>query len=419
MLTLIKNISSLATCSANGELFKTGSQMQNVGEIKNAAILFDSKIRWIGLNQEYKNILSGSNIKEFRSIDAANKAVIPGFIDSHTHLVFGGNRSDEFAKRMRGATYREIAEQGGGIQHTVRETRAASEEQLFASAEKLINNAIKHGTTAFETKSGYGLDTKTELKILRVIKKLRKEKKLQISSTFLGAHDFPPEYSGRRDEYIDLICEEMLPQVVEHGLAEFCDAFVDQGYYTIEQGEKIFQGATDLGLKLKVHADELACVNGAELAARMGAVSADHLLFISDSGIENMKKSGTIATFLPGTAYFIRLPYAPARKILKNGNIVALATDCNPGSCFTENMQQILSLATLNMNMTAEEALNAATINAAAAICKSDSMGSLEVGKDANFLVLDGASYTDIFYHFGVNHVSQTWINGELAMVNG
>ncbi len=418
MQTLFTNISSLVTVNSNGSIKIFGKEMSDIGEIKDGALLFDDKIIWTGTSIEAEqSLISGKFIPD-KIINLKEKTVIPGFVDSHTHIVFAGDRSNEFAKRLRGATYQEIASEGGGILATVNAVRKASIEELVENGYNIAMSAIRHGTTAMEIKSGYGLDLKNEIKMLEAIKKLKEILPITIKSTFLGAHDFPPEYKDKRDKYVDLICNKMLPAVAEQKLADYCDAFVDKGYYTVEQGERIFKTALDLGLKLKLHADELADVSAASLAARMDAFSADHLLFISDKGIGDMKQSGTIATLLPGTAYFIRMPYPPARKMLEQGLAVALATDCNPGSCFTENMQIILSLAVINMKMTAEEAITAATLNGAAALELSDRMGSLEPGKEANFIVCDTSSYTDIFYHFGVNHVSEVWVKGDKLITN-
>jgi imidazolonepropionase len=416
MKTLIKNISSLVTIASKGKKKLCGIEMNEISEIKDGSVLFDEKILWIGKTSEVDNIISVEQPEQV--IDLRNKTVIPGFVDSHTHIVFAGNRSDEFARRLRGATYEEIANAGGGIQTTVRATRNASIEELVQNASKIAENAIAHGTTTLEVKSGYGLTIESELKQLKAIKKLAETMPIRIVPTFLGAHDFPPEYKNNKDKYVDIICNEMIPQVAEEKLAVYIDAFVDRGYYTLGQAEKIFSSALNYGLKIRVHADELANVEAASLAAKFNAVSADHLLFVSDNGIEELKKAGTIATLLPGTAYFIRMPYAPARKMIDNGLAIALATDCNPGSCFTENMQTILSLAVINMKMTAEEALSAATLNGAAALELSDICGSIEVGKQADFSILNTNSYTDLFYHFGINHVDEVWIAGRKVHKN-
>lgn len=414
MKTLIKNISSLVTIDAQGKKALVGKEMQNISEIKNAAILFDEKILWVGTNQEANEKLEKKEISAKKILDARGKTIIPGFVDSHTHIVFAGNRSEDFARRLRGVSYQQIASEGGGILRTMSATRAATLEELVEIGTYLGSNALKHGTTAIEIKSGYGLTLESEIKQLQAIKELKKILPLRISTTFMGAHDFPPEYKNNHQKYIDLLCEEMLPKVAEEKLAEFCDVFVDEGYYTIQQGEQVLQKAAELGFKLKVHADELSSFGAAELAAKLGAVSADHLLFISDQGIEALQKAGTVATLLPGVAYFLRMQYAPARKIIEKNAICALASDCNPGSSFTENMQQILSLAVTNMQMSCEEALVASTLNGAAALLKSNQIGSLEIGKSADFSILNIPTYIDLFYHFGINHVESTWIKGKM-----
>lgn len=413
MATLIKNISSLVTINADGKPYKCGEEMSDIGEIQNGAILFDEKILFVGTTDEALRYIFNNHIQVQETIDASGKTVLPGFVDSHTHFVFAGNRSFEFARRLRGVTYQQIAKEGGGILTTMKATRQASLDELVANGLKLANSALRYGTTTVEIKSGYGLSFDSEIRQLEAIAVLKEIAHQNVVPTFLGAHDFPPEYANNRDGYVELICEEMLPAVAEKQLATFCDAFVDEGYYTTEQGRKIFIRAKELGLKIKAHADELANVAATELAAEVGAISADHLLFISDSGIAALKNAGTVATLLPGTAYFTRLPYAPARKLIESGAIVALATDCNPGSCFTENIQMILSLAVINMKMTAEEALTAATLNAAAALCLSSQVGSLEVGKQADLLIASVSSYTDLFYHFGINHIQSVFVKGK------
>lgn len=414
MKILIKNISSLVTIDAQGKKALVGKEMQNISEIKNAAILFDEKILWVGTNQEANEKLEKKEISAEKILDARGKTIIPGFVDSHTHIVFAGNRSEDFARRLRGVSYQQIASEGGGILRTMSATRSATLEELVEIGTYLGSNALKHGTTAIEIKSGYGLTLESEIKQLQAIKELKKILPLRISTTFMGAHDFPPEYKNNHQKYIDLLCEEMLPKVAEENLAEFCDVFVDEGYYTIQQGEQVLQKAAELGFKLKVHADELSSFGAAELAAKLGAVSADHLLFISDQGIEALQKAGTVATLLPGVAYFLRMQYAPARKIIEKNAICAIASDCNPGSSFTENMQQILSLAVTNMQMSCEEALVASTLNGAAALLKSNQIGSLEIGKSADFSILNIPTYIDLFYHFGINHVESTWIKGKM-----
>lgn len=413
MKILFKNISSLVTIGQNKELFSFGERMNDVCEIIDGAILFDEKILWVGKSYEADEKLQNGEINPERVFDLKGKTVFPGFVDSHTHLVFAGSRADEFAQRVAGATYQEIAKRGGGILKTVKETRKASEKSLLENASRYLNNAISHGTVAIEIKSGYGLDLETELKILRVIHALAESFPIEIKATFLGAHDFPPEYQNRREEYVDLICSRLIPKVAEEGLAEFCDCFVDKGYFTLEQGRKILETAKKYGLKIRLHADELADVGAGRLAAEMGAVSADHLLFVSENSLDAMKKAGTIATLLPGTSYFIRMPYAPAKKILEKGIPIALASDFNPGSCFTENMQIILSLAVINLGLNCQQAMVASTLNGAYSLGISHKIGSIEVGKDATFAILDCPSYLDIFYHFGINHIESVWVKGK------
>lgn len=418
MNILIKDISSLVTVDSYGQGFKVGSQMKELGVIRNGAILFNEKILWVGTTDEAEQKLNLGYFKPERVISAKNKTIIPGFVDSHTHVVFAGDRSDEFARRLRGVTYEEIAREGGGILTTMRATRKANIDELVETGRNLILSAMRYGTTAIEIKSGYGLDLPSEIKMLEAIKILKKEFDIPIVATFLGAHDFPPEYKNDRKKYVDIIINEMLPTVTENSLAEFCDVFIDKGYYTLDEGERILSKALEYGLKLKVHCDELADVGAASLVASLGAVSADHLLFVSDKGIDDLKQAGTVASLLPGTAFFIRMPYANARKIIDNDNIVALATDCNPGSCFCENMQFTLWLSAINMRMTAEECIAAVTINGAKAIELSNEIGSLEVGKQANFIIADCPDYTYIFYHFGINQISEVWVKGKLAVKN-
>ncbi|MBX3042481.1 MAG: imidazolonepropionase [Candidatus Kapabacteria bacterium] len=413
MITLLRNISSLVTVNTNGKNYKIGQELNDIGEIKNGAMLFSDKILWLGEDSDADNYLISLNIRPDEIIDMTGMTILPGFVDSHTHIVFAGDRSREFGRRLQGVTYKQIAEEGGGIQTTVKATRNADIDKLYQNGEKLLISAIKHGTTSFEIKSGYSLTTEGEINQLKAIRKLKENFHCEIKSTFLGAHDFPIEYREKKQAYIDLLCHEMIPKVAEMQLADYCDAFVDDGYYTIEQGREVLLAAKNHGLKVRLHADELADVSAGKLAAEMGCLSADHLLFVSDESLDAMKDAGTVACLLPGTAYFIRMPYADARNIIDKGLITAIATDTNPGSSFTENMQMILSLSVINMKMSAEEAISAATINGAYSIEIADSKGSLEIGKDADFAVYDCGNYADIMYHFGINQVIETRIKGK------
>jgi len=348
------------------------------------------------------------------TIDAGNSIVLPAFADPHTHLVFGGTREDEFNLRIKGRKYMEIAAMGGGINSTVRETRKASEEQLFENAVKNIRDMIAHGTASFEIKSGYGLETQTELKQLRVIRRLQETQPVDIKATFLGAHEIPPEFSNNKEGYVSLLCKEMLPAVKEQGIAEYCDIFCETGVFDIEESHKILNTAAELGFKLRIHADEITPIGGAELAAELGAVSADHLVYISDTGIKRMVEAGTVFTMLPGTTFFLMSDkYAPARKILESGGILALSTDFNPGSSYTHSMPMVITIACLKMGLTIEEGINAATINGAYSLGLQDITGSIHPGKQADLIFLKAPSYKFLVYNFGVNRIGAVMKKGE------
>jgi imidazolonepropionase len=405
-MLLLENISTLVTVAAPDDPLpqgytprRRGAQMGQIGVLRNADLAIEGdRIAWIGA--------SGSRgFDAAERIDCSGRTVLPGLVDSHTHMVFAGERSGELARRLRGATYQQIAAEGGGIQSTVRAVRSASTSELVERARRLVRSAFRHGTTTLEIKSGYGLDTASELRQLDAIARLATEEEPTIIPTFMGAHDVPPEHREDRAEYIRIVIDEMLPIVAERRLAAFCDVFCDTGYFTISESEQIFEAARHHGLRLKIHADELSSFGGAELAARAGAISADHLLMISDNGIEQMRSANVIATLLPGTAFFLGLPFAPARRMIESGLAVALATDCNPGSNMSENMQMTIALACMGMKMTVEEAICAATLNGAAALGISDRVGSIEVGKIADLAIFDAPEYPDIVYHYGVNRV--------------
>lgn len=379
-----------------------------------------------------------------RMIDARGRAVIPGFVDPHTHLCFAGDRADEFAMRLQGATYQEIAQAGGGIQSTVKATRQATEPVLVELGLKRLDALALTGTTTVEIKSGYGLTTADELKQLRAIREMAARHPLDIVPTFMGAHEFPPEYKQNREEYVRLICEEMLPlgapstQPVDAGLitlleravgrslpqeqslAIFCDVFTETGVFTVEQSRRILQTARKLGLRPKVHADELSDLGGAALAAEVGAISADHLLYSSEQGLAAMARAGTIAVCLPGTAFcLMNVPYANARKMIDLGCTVALASDFNPGSCPAYSMPFIITLACMHMKLDPGEALAAATINAAAAIGMENRVGSLEIRKQADFVILDLPSHRHIPYRMGQGAVATVVKHGRLLVDEG
>jgi imidazolonepropionase len=365
------------------------------------------KIIFVGDIEEGK-----SRFPEANKVDVSGKVVLPGFVDAHTHLVFGGDRSQEYLMRLRGATYQEIAAAGGGILSTVSATRAASEEELYRKARHNLELMQQRGTTAVEVKSGYGLEWTHEQKMLRVAKRLAVADEVAI--TFLGAHDFPRETS--REDYVDEIVRTMLPAVAQNQLAEFCDVFCDQGYYTIEQTRKIGLRAKQLGLKLKLHVDELADVNGAALAAELGATSADHLIFANDEGIRQMAASNVVAVLLPGTSFSLKMKqHAPARKMIESGVPVAIATDFNPGTCYCHSMQLIMQLATLLYRLTPEETIRAATLHGAAAIDRAEKIGSLEVGKQMDCLIFDIPHFGHLLYNLGVNHLEMVIRKGSIT----
>jgi imidazolonepropionase len=375
-----------------------------------AVIVQDDRIRWLGPSVDLPAIPAGAEI-----LDVSGKVVVPGLVDSHTHLLFAGSRAAEFEQRLQGRTYQEIAERGGGINATVQAVRQASKDELKRLARERLKHFLSFGVTTVEVKSGYGLTLADEIKCLEAIRELNDEGPLELVSTFLGAHAVPPEYHDDRAGYVRLLVEEMLPEIARLGLAEFCDVFCETGVFSVAESTQILTRARELGLRLKLHADELSALGGAELAARLGATSADHLLCITDAGIDALAQSGTIATLLPGTAFFLGVSYAPARKLIERGVTVALASDCNPGTCPSENLPLVGAMACTQMRMLPSEVVPAMTIHAAAALGRAERLGSLEVGKQADLVVLNVPSYQHLFYHFGVNHVERVIKRGRVV----
>lgn len=409
---IIKNASQIAT--PIGHSAKFGKEMNEVKVYENASIVVeDGKITKIGADA-----LEGIDESGYEVIDAKGKAVLPGFVDSHTHFTFGGYRADEFSWRLRGDSYMDIMNRGGGIQSTVNATREASEDELFESGMQRLDSMLAFGVTSVEGKSGYGLDKDTELKQLRVMKKLNESHPIDITSTFLGAHAVPKEYKGRSNEYIDFLINEVLPEVANGKLAEYFDVFTEKGVFDIEESRKMYTAAKNAGMKLKIHADEIVTLGGAELAAEFKMTSADHLLHASDEGLRKMAENKVISTLLPTTAFCIKEPYARARFMIEHGSAVALATDFNPGSGFTNSIPLMFALATIYMGMTPEEAITALTLNGAAAIDKAETVGSLEVGKNADIVILKFPSYNYLPYHTGVNIVEKVVKNGNLVREN-
>jgi imidazolonepropionase len=408
---LIKNASQIVTCKANG--VKKGKEMQDLGVIENGSIYIENGIIIdVGTFDELKVYEK----EDVDIINAENKIVLPGFIDSHTHFVFGGYRDDEYSWRLSGMDYMEIMNRGGGISKSVQQTRNASEEKLFNDGIKRLNSFANFGVTTVEGKSGYGLDLETEIKQLEVMKSLNKSHSLDVVSTFLGAHSVPKEYEGRSSEYIDFIISKVLPVVVDKQLAEFCDVFTEKNVFSIEESKKLLLSAKKMGLKLKMHADEIVRIGGTELAGELKAISADHLLKASDEGIKALKDNDVVATLLPATAFSLQASYARARYMIDNGGAVAVASDFNPGSCHTESIPLLIALSTIKMKMTIEETINALTINAAKAINREKLIGSLEKGKKADIVIHDCSSYKFLAYHIGVNMVEKVMKNGKIIL---
>jgi len=339
--------------------------------------------------------------------------MVPGFVDPHTHICFAKRRESEFEMRIEGTPYLEILKQGGGILSSVKAVDAATEDELFENSLKHALTALSFGTTTLEIKSGYGLDTRNELKMLQAIGRVAKASPQDVVATFLGAHAIPTQHKENPDDFIDIVINEMLPAVRKQNIASQCDIFCEEGVFTIKQGRRLLQAAKKLGMDVKIHADEVHDLGGAALAAELGAISADHLLAASDENIVKMAKAGVVANLLPATAYSLKKPYARARKMIDHELPVALATDCNPGSSYTESMPFIIGLAILNMNMTPAETLTAATLNGAYAIGMAKTVGSLEASKQADFLLLDGESPAILGYHAGVSPVVEVYKRGE------
>ncbi len=408
------NIDQLVTVASNGNRVKTGADMRNLGIIENAAVLVEeSDIIWVGRMEE----LPTSGLNDADVVDCKDTIVLPGFVDSHTHLVFAGSREDEFAMRSAGATYQEIAERGGGILSTVRNLRQANKKDLKKYARRWMNGMMKHGTTMVEIKTGYGLDMDNEIKMFEVINDLEKEDMMTVVSTFLGAHAIPPEYKENKNAYIRLIIDKMMPYIAQRNLAEFFDVFCERGYFDLTETEELLTFAKQSGFKLKLHAEELTPLGGAELAARMNAVSVDHLEHISTSGILALADSQTVATVLPGVSFFLNHKYAPARALIDAGVPVAIATDFNPGSCMSYSMPLMMTIACTHAHMTPEEAIVASTLNAAAALNRSHEYGSIEVGKKADMTIFNIPNYKFLAYHFGENHVDRVIKHGVLLEV--
>lgn len=391
---LIKNANQVLTLKGPNRP-RVKQEMNDLSIVENGVVgIKDGLIFGVGKNLKYKADVV---------VDAKNKVVMPGFVDPHTHLVFSGSREFELDWKLKGLSYMDIKKKGGGISYTVEKTRKASSKKLLLEARKRLDTMLSYGTTTCEAKTGYGLDTDTEIGMLKVQKTLDETHVVDVVSTFLGAHAIPNEYSA--SEYVKIVVDEMIPKASKY--AEFCDVFCEKGFFTVKQSKKILEEGKKHGLRPKIHADEIVDTNGASLAADVGAISAEHLLMTSDKGIRDMAEAGVIGVMLPGTPFCLMMKdYAPARKMIDMGVPVALATDLNP-NCYVENMQFMIQLACFNMKMTPAESMCASTFNAACAIERNDAVGSIEQGKQADVIILDCPDYLHIPYHFGINLVEK------------
>ncbi len=410
MLLAVLGCSQLVTL-AGPKRPRIYGEMRELSIIPDGAMLVrDGRIELVGPRAAIEPLVTA----EHSVVNANGHVVLPGFVDAHTHIVFAGNRADEFEKRAGGATYEEIAAEGGGIRATVRKTRAASEDELFASAEQHAKLFLRNGTTTVEAKSGYGLSLESELKMLRVIARLANESSMRVVPTFLGAHEVPDEFRSAPDDYVDLVKNEMVPAVAANGLAEYCDVFCEPKVFNLERSRRILEAARERKLGLRIHADQLSSSGAAQLAAEMNAATADHLEHIDADGIEALAEADVQPVLLPASVYMLGSKrFAPAREMIEQGLGVVLATDFNPGSSPTPSMPFVLSLASTHMRMTPAEAITAATINAAYSLKRGDSIGSLEPGKQADFVVHDCEDYREIAYYAGVESASKVYIKGE------
>jgi len=405
MKKLIKNISKIYTANPNGKF-------GDIIEIESPEILIEND----KISRIYEKPDSNFDFRDVEIIDAKGCCVLPGFIDPHTHPVFWQTREKEFIMRIEGKSYEEIAEAGGGIRNSARSFREATKEQIKTVTKNRIKKFFEYGTTTIEAKSGYGLSKDDEIKSLEIINELNAEQELDMIPTFLGAHEVPDEYRDKREEYIDLIINEMLPVVAERNLAKYCDVFCEKGVFDLDETRKILEAAGELGLKFRIHADELNAFGAAELAADMNAVTADHLVKVSDEGIKKMAENGVIPVLLPATTFFLRKDeYTPARKMLDAGCSIALATDYNPGSSMTQNMQMLWSIGALKLGLLPNKLLWATTLIPAKSLSLENNIGTIEAGKHADLILLDIPNLEYLPYHFAVNHVKMTFKKGKVV----
>ncbi|BCG59346.1 imidazolonepropionase [Paenibacillus sp. URB8-2] len=418
-LTYVKSASQLI-CMDTGHGPRTGKGMSMLGVIADGSVVIEDGIIVFAGSDALAAQFVSSRQGEVEVIDASGKVVAPGLVDPHTHVVYAGSRENELELRLQGEKYTDILKRGGGILNTAWSTREASEEELIEESLARLDRFLLHGVTTIEAKSGYGLTVNDELKQLRAARALDGRHPIDVISTFMGAHAVPEEYKHEPDIYVDLVINEMLPVVAEHRLAEYCDVFCERGVFDIAQSKRILEAAGRLGFKLKIHADEIAeNFGGAELAAKLGAVSAEHLLKASEEGIRALAKSGTIAVLLPGTALFLMERAADARRMIDEGVAVALSTDCNPGTSPTVSMPFVMNAACLTMRMNPAEVLTASTINAAFAIGRGEEIGSIETGKRGDLLLFDVPNYRQLQYYYGMNLVHTVVKNGRTVVKGG
>jgi imidazolonepropionase len=373
------------------------------------------RIAYIGEESEHDRLFAAPDA----ILETEGGCVLPGFVDPHTHPVWAGSREDEFDRRLRGESYMDIARSGGGINSTVRATRAASREDLLADTLARLDRFLRHGTTTIEAKSGYGLDLETEVRMLEVIRRANLDHPVDLHPTCLAAHEVPPEHRADPETWVRRLIDEIHPEIARRDLAEAVDVFCEDGVFDLDQTRRLLADAAALGWRIHLHADELTPLGGAELAVEMEALSADHLMCVTPDGIAALAHSDTVAVLLPGTSFFLRSAWAPARKLADAGCAVALATDCNPGSSPTESLPMILALACLGMGLSVAEAITAVTLNAAAAIGRADELGSVEPGKRADLVVLEAPTYHHVVYHYGVNPVRHVIKNGRVVVRDG
>lgn len=411
MRILVKNIKELVQVEHNPRLRVCGKDMAHLVTIKNAYLIVENdKIAEFGEMTQLKEQTFD------QEVDATDRMVFPTFCDSHTHLVYAGSREIEYIDKIRGLSYDEIAKRGGGILNSAKRVQEASEDQLFEDALRRLEQMAAYGTGAVEIKSGYGMTTEAEMKMLRVIRRLKEASPLTVKSTLLGAHGIPMEYRGRQEKFVDKVIEEMIPQAAAEGLADYIDVFCDAGFFTCEDTERMLEAGAKYGMRPKIHANEMACSGGIQVAVKYNALSCDHLEFTGDAEIECLLHSETMPTVLPGAAFFLNMQHAPVRKMMDAGLPVAMASDFNPGSSPSGNMQLIVSFACVNYRMLPEEAINATTINSGYAMGVSDRLGSIAVGKQASFFITKPIpTFEYLPYSYGENKVDVTFIDGKVV----